>query len=67
VPTYTPHLNLIERRWRYVKEKFACHRWWNDLDHPMWATETLLSNREVHFHAEDGPTFRPRHNFCQSA
>ena len=67
LPAYTPQLNLIERLWRYVKQKLACHRWWNDRDRLMQATETLLSTLEVHFYAEDGPTFRPTHNLCQSA
>lgn len=66
-PAYSPPLNQVERRWRYVKQKLACHRWWNDLDHLTQATETLLANLEVHFHATGGPTFRPAQNFCQSA
>jgi hypothetical protein len=67
LPAYAPQLNLIERLWRYVKQKLACHRWWNDLDRLIHATETLLANLEVHFHATDGPSFRPAHNLCQSA
>ncbi len=67
LPAYAPQLNLIERLWRYVKQKLACHRWWNDLDPLMRATETLLSSLVVHFHTTDGPTFQPAHNFCQSA
>ena len=67
LPAYSPQLNLIERLWRYVKQRLACHRWWNDLDHLMQATETLLTTREVHFHATDGSTFRPAQNLCQSA
>ena len=67
LPAYAPQLNLIERLWRYVKQKLACHRWWNDLDLLLQATETLLAHLEVHFHATDGPSFRPTHNFCQSA
>ena len=68
LPAYAPQLNLIERLWRYLKAKLACHRWWNDLDHLMQATETLLADLEVHFHADDGhPAFRPAHNLCESA
>jgi transposase len=67
LPAYAPQLNLIERLWRYAKQQLACHRWWNDLDRLIQATETLLANLEVHFHATDGPSFRPAHNFCQSA
>ncbi len=68
LPAYAPQLNLIERLWRYLKQKLACHRWWNDLDRLMHATETLLADLEVHFHADDGrPTFRPAHNLWNSA
>jgi transposase len=64
LPAYAPQLNLIERLWRYLKAKLACHRWWNDLDRLLQATESLLANLEVHFHTTDGPSFRPVHNFC---
>jgi len=67
LPAYAPQLNLIERLWRYGKQKLACHRWCNDVDHLLHATEALLANLEVHFHATDGPSFRPLHNFCESA
>jgi transposase len=68
LPAYAPQLNLIERLWRYLKAKLACHRWWNDLDRLIQATGTLLADLEVHFHADDGhPAFRPAHNFCDSA
>ena len=67
LPAYAPQLNLIERLWRSVKQQLACHRWGNDLARLIQATETLLTGLHVHFHASDGPTFRPTHNFCQSA
>lgn len=67
LPAYSPQLNLIERLWRYVKQKLACHRWWNHLDRLIQATEALLATLEAHFHATDGPTFRPARNFCESA
>jgi transposase len=67
LPAYAPQLNLIERLWRHLKAQLACHRWWNDLDRLLQATETLLAHLEVHFHADDGPAFRPVQNFCQSA
>ena len=70
LPAYAPQLNLIERLYtlgRYVKQRLACHRWWNDLDRLLQATETLLATLEVHFHATDGPSFRPTQNFCCSA
>jgi hypothetical protein len=67
LPAYAPQLNLIERLWRYLKQRLACHRWWNDLDRLIQATALVLANPEVHFHATDGPAFRPAQNFCQSA
>jgi transposase len=67
LPAYAPHLHLIERLCRYVKQALACHRWWTDLAHLIQATETLLAHLQVPFHATDGPTFRPVHNLCQSA
>jgi hypothetical protein len=67
LPAYAPQLNLLERLWRSLKAKLTCHRWWNDRDHLMPATATLLADLEVHFHADDGPTFRPAHNLCESA
>jgi hypothetical protein len=68
LPAYAPQRNLSERLWRSLTGKLACHRWWNDLDHLLQATETLLADREVHFHADDGhPAFRPAHNLCESA
>ena len=67
LPAYAPQLNLIERLWRYLKAKLANHRWWNDLARLQLATDTLLGQLTVHFHATDGPTFRPAQNFCQSA
>jgi hypothetical protein len=67
LPAYAPQLNLIERLWRSLKQKLACHRWCNDLDRLLQATETLLATVEVHFHATDGPSFRTVHNLCESA
>jgi transposase len=67
LPAYSPQLNLIERLWRYLKDKLACHRWWNDLQRLQQAAQTLLTGLEVHFHATDGPAFRPLHNFRETA
>jgi putative transposase len=67
LPAYTPPLNLIERLWHYVKQKLACHRWWNDLDRLVQATETILTGLEFHVHATDGASFRSVQNFCESA
>jgi len=63
LPASAPQLNLIERLWRDLKDQLACHRWWNDLDRLLQATEALLADLQVHFHADDGrPAFRPAHN-----
>ena len=68
LPAYAPQLTLIARLWRHLKAKLACHRWWNDLDRLMQATESLLATLEIHSHAtDDGPAFRPVQNLCQSA
>jgi transposase len=67
LPAYSPQLNLIERLWRHLKDKLACHRWWNDVDRLKQATDTFLGDLEAHFHATDGPAFRPVHNLCTSA
>lgn len=67
LPAYTPQLNLIERLWRHLKDKLACHRWWNDVDRLQQATDTLLAGLAVHFHPTEGPAFRPVQNLCESA
>ncbi len=61
---YAPQLNLIERLWRYVNARLAGHRRWNDLDRLIQATEALLTDLTLHFHATDGPAFRPAHNYA---
>jgi transposase len=67
LPAYSPELNLIERLWRYLKDKLACHRWWNDLERLQQAAETLLDGLTVHFHATEGPAFQLVQNFRTSA
>lgn len=67
LPAYSPELNLIERLWRHLKDKLACHRWWNDVERLQLATETLLDGLSVRFHATDGPSFRSVQNFRTSA
>lgn len=67
LPAYAPHLNLMERVWRFLKEKLSNHRWWNDLDRLQAATETLLDSLTGRFHTRDKPTFRLRKDSCSSA
>jgi len=66
-PAYAPQLNLIERVWRDLKDKVGCHRWWDDPDRLLRATDTVLDHLTVHFHADDGPAFRLVQDLCQSA
>ncbi|MHB8645758.1 MAG: transposase [Thermomicrobiales bacterium] len=67
LPAYSPHLNLTERIWRFLKDKLSCHCWWNDLDRLQEATATLLSQLTVRFHTDDRPAFRLRQDFSYSA
>lgn len=67
LPKYCPNLNLIERVWRFLKSKLACHRFWADVKGLHAAAETLLEQLEAHFHADHRPSIRLRKNFCKSA
>ena len=53
LPAYSPHLNLIERVWRHLKDKLANHRWWADLPALEHATGVLLDHLRAHFHRPD--------------
>lgn len=65
LPAYAPQLNLIERVWRYLKDKLSSHRWWADLPALERATGVLLDALRAGFH-------RPRrgirlaHNLCEA-
>ncbi len=64
LPAYTAELNLIERVWRYVKDKLSCHRWWADW-HARWnATEALLAHLKARFHQDKGPGIEIVQDFC---
>ncbi len=67
LPVYTPTLNLMERVWRFLKQKLACHRFWNDVAALEQAAATLLSQVEAHFHAPTPPRIFLRNNFCEAA
>jgi transposase len=67
LPAYAPQLNLIERVWRFFKEKLSCHRWWRDVNALLQATQTLLAGLKVHFHATDGPSLQLVQNFPHPA
>lgn len=67
LPTYAPHLNLLERVWRYLKQKLACHRFWADPAGLRQAAMTLLTQIAAPFHPPKRPAIRLELNFCQSA
>lgn len=67
LPVYTPNLNLMERVWRFLKQKLACHRFWADVAGLEAAATTLLDRLEAHFHAATPPAFRLRQDFCETA
>lgn len=67
LPVYAPTLNLMERVWRFLKQKLACHRFWNDVAGLETAVATLLARIEAHFHAPDAPRIRLINNFCEPA
>jgi hypothetical protein len=52
LPVYAPNLNLMERVWRFLKQKLACHRFWNDVTGLEAAAARLLDGMEAHFHRE---------------
>lgn len=66
-PAYTPTLNLMERVWRFLKQKLACHRFWNDVAGLEAVAATLLDQVEAHFHADHAPGIRLVRNFCEAA
>lgn len=67
LPVYAPTLNLMERVWRFRKQKLACHRFWNDVAGLETAVATLLARIEAHVHSERGPSIVLRNNFCEAA
>lgn len=67
LPAYTPQLNLIERVWRFLKQKLACHRFWADVAGLEEAAGTLLDQITARFHATPRPAIRLGHDFCEAA
>ena len=62
-----PNLNLIERVWRFLKQKLACHRFWADVDGLETAAGTLLDRIDAHFHATTPPSIRLVKDLCETA
>lgn len=67
LPVYAPQLNLMERVWRFLKQKLACHRFWNDVRGLEMAAMTLLDGMEAHFHATKAPSISLRKDLCETA
>jgi transposase len=65
LPAYAPHLNLIERVWRHLKDKLSNQRWWADLPALERATGVLLDRLRAEFH-RPGRGIRLVHDFCKS-
>jgi len=62
LPTYSPHLNRIERVWRFVKSKLAGHRFWRDRPGLIHLTTALLH----HVHAQYTDNRRPHLSLGQN-
>lgn len=67
LPTYSPHLNLIERVWRFVKSKLACHRYWNDRPSLIHVANDLFHHVQAQFGAPHRPHLTLGQNLCTSA
>jgi putative transposase len=67
LPTYSPQLNLIERVWRFVKSKLACHRLWSNRDLLQAAAHRLLRRTRATFAAGAYPHLTLGQDFCESA
>lgn len=55
LPTYSPQLNLMERLWRWLKSKLACHRLWDDRDELQALADRILARTVVTLPAETYP------------
>lgn len=67
LPTYSPQLNLIERVWRFVKGKLACHRFWNDLPALITFATHIMDHTRATFAAPTYPHIQLEQNLCTSA
>ncbi len=67
LPVSSPQLNLIERVWRFLRHKLACHRYWADVEGLETAAATLLDRIEAHFHVEHPPSIQVVKDVCKSA
>ena len=67
LPTYSPQLNLIERVWRFIKQKLACHHYWNDPDGLATVAQTLCHRIRATFAAPTFPHITIGQDFCEPA
>lgn len=67
LPTYSPHLNRIERVWRFVKGKLACHRFWNDRPGLIHLANHLFHHVQAQYADPDRPHLTLGQNLCRSA
>lgn len=67
LPTYSPQLNLIERVWRFIKQKLACHRYGTDRDGLATAAQTLCDGTRATFAAPTFPHITISQDFCEAA
>lgn len=67
LPTYSPQLNLIERVWRFVKSKLACHHFWNDLAGLTTLATDLFERTRATFAASTRPHLFLCQSLCESA
>ena len=52
LPTYSPQLNLIERVWRFLKTRLACHRLWHDQPGLIALAQDILHRLRACFGAD---------------
>lgn len=67
LPTYSPKLNLIERVWRYLKTRLACHRFWHDQAGLIAFARAILDRVRARFGAKAHPHISLHQDFCGSA
>jgi transposase len=63
LPTYSPKLNLLERVWRFLKARLACHRFWHDQPGLIAFAQTILDRIRARFGAGDDGA--PHLTLCQ--
>lgn len=67
LPTYSPTLNLIERVWRYLKTRLACHRFWRDQPGLIAFAQSLLVRIRACFEADTYPHITLDQDLCEPA